>query len=161
MAATAEAKVEVPVVVSLDAGRFFQAEFKRTVHVLNLAVPYNYQDLFNPDVWKSIARKGNVGIGDLIEVRKDDMSLWAQLLVTESIANHARIKVVELLKKEFEPAKQDASEDDQFEIKHLGLQDGWAVFNRSSQRCIMKNLKSKDAARDYINTSLRPHLVGR
>ena len=83
--------------------------------------------------------------------------LYAELLVVESISNHARIRVVELTKKEFAPIVRDESDDSQFEIKHFGLQDGWAVLNKTTQRVIVKSLKSKDDARAY----LRPHLVGR
>jgi hypothetical protein len=164
--ATAEATAEVATEVAAPArlvapSRFFGADFKRNLHLYNLPSDANYADLFKPEAWRLIAQKGSVGIGDKIEVRRDDLSLYAELLVVESITNHGRIRVVELVKKEFAPIAQDESEDKQFEIKHLGLQDGWAVLNKTTGRIIQKDLKSKDAARSYINTDLRPQLIGR
>lgn len=161
MAATAEAKTEAPALAQVIPARFFQAEFKRNVHVYNLPVDASYDDLFKPETWKQIAQRGAVGIGDKIEVRRDDMSLYAELLVVESITNHARIRVVEIVKKEFAPIAQDESDDTQFEIKHLGLQDGWAVLNKATQRVINKGMKSKEDARSYINSDLRPQMLGK
>lgn len=170
MSKPAEAIVEVPVTAPGEAPKIRQvapsrfqtgADYKRSTHIYNLPVDGSYNDLFQPEAWRLIAQRGSVGIGDLVEVRRDDMSLWAQLLVVESIQNHARIRVVELIKREFEPAAQDESEDKQFEIKHLGLQDGWAVLNKTTGRIIRKDMKDKDAARSFINSDLRPQLVGR
>jgi len=165
MAAAAEAKIETPPALPkvnlLRADRFIEAEFRRNQYVYNLPADYPYADLFNPDNWKGLARLGKVNVGDTVEVRKDDMSLWALLLVVESISRHARLAVVEIFKKDLEPIKQDESEDDQFEIRHLGLQDGWAVLNKSTQRVIRKDMKSRDDARSYINGDLRPQMVGR
>jgi hypothetical protein len=166
MAATAEAKIEAPALVSkadqIEPNRFIEAQYRRNEYVVNLPADYEYAKLFNPDNWKQIARGSKIiNIGDKIEVRKDDMSLWALLLVTESVALHARLVVAELFKKDLEPIKQDETQDDQFEIRHLGLQDGWAVINKSTQRVIRKDMKSRDDARAYINGDLRPQVVGR
>lgn len=165
MAAAAEAKVETteePKANLIRPDRFIEAQYRRNEYVVNLPADYPYEDLFKPGNWKQIARGAKIiNIGDEITVRKDDMSLWAKLLVVESVSRHARMAVVELFKKELAPIKQDETEDDQFEIRHLGLQDGWAVLNKSTGRIIRKDMKSRDDARSYINTDLRPQMVGR
>lgn len=159
MTATAEAKIEAAQSFPVEMSRLSQAEFARVQFVLNLPADYDYAELFNSDNWKAVARSGKLKMGDTIEVRKDDLSLWALLLVRESIEKHARIVVAEIFKKDFAPIAAAESNDEQFEIKHLGLQDQWAVFNRSTGRAMVKNLKSQDAARDYVN-GLRPRKIG-
>jgi hypothetical protein len=148
----------LPVAV-VEASRFTQAEFRRAQYVLNLPADFPYDDLFTPESWKNIARMGKLNMGDTIEVRKDDMSLWALLIVREAIPNHARIVVTEIFKKDLAAIVQEASDDEQFEIKHLGLQDQWAVLLRSTGRVLMKDMKSRDAAKNYIH-SLRPQSIG-
>jgi hypothetical protein len=76
------------------------------------------------------------------------------------IPNHARIVVTELFKKDLAPIVQEEGDDEQFEIKHLGLQDQWAVVLKSTQRVLMKDMKNRDACKTYIN-SLRPQSIGR
>jgi hypothetical protein len=151
--ATAE-KIETPTIRLIDPARFIEAEYRRNQYVLNLPADFAYDDLFKNESWKRISSLGKVNIGDTIEVRRDDLSLWALLLVRESVTKHSRFVVVELIRKDLEPIKQDESDDAQFEVKHLGLQDGWAVLNKSTQRVMQKDFKDKDAARAYIANSL-------
>jgi hypothetical protein len=144
----------------LDPARFGQAGHKRNEFVIFLPVDQPYEDLFQIDFWKSIARGDKVRPGDKIEVIRDDISLVAQLVVRESIGKHARIVVGEVSKTIFPRIVQDAGDDEQYEIKHLGMQDQWAVLLRSTQRVLAKDMKSRDEAKSYIN-SLRPQPIGR
>jgi hypothetical protein len=67
---------------------------------------------------------------------------------------------VRIRKKDLAPIAQEAGDDEQFEIKHLGLHDQWAVLNKSTGRVLAKDLKNRDACKTYIN-SLRPQVIGR
>lgn len=156
----AEAPKPVPVVV-VDPNRFVEAEYRRNQYVLNLPADFPYENLFDPASWKRIAGMGRIiNTGDEITVRKDDMSLWALLIVREAVANHARIVVTEIFRKDLPPIEQEAGADEQYEIRHLGLQDGWAVLLKSTQRVLAKDMKNRDACKTYIN-SLRPQVIGR
>jgi hypothetical protein len=161
MTAATEAKTEPTKLNQVEPDRFMEAQYKRNEYVINLPADYHYPDLFIPENWKAIARTGKVNVGDEITVRKDDLSLWAKLIVRECIPNHARVVVTELYKKDLQPIAQDVSDDEQFEIKHFGLQDGWGVVNKSTGKMIVKNLKSREAAKSYINADLRPQMIGR
>lgn len=153
-----ETAVEPPKKFPVTKDRFIEARFARNDYVLNLPSDYPYAELLNPDNWKLIAGLGKVNIGDTIEVRKDDLSLWALLLVRESIEQHARIVVAELYKRDFAPIGQPEATDDQFEIKHLGLQDQFAVLLKSTGKVLVKNLKTEDDARRYV-VNLRPRKI--
>lgn len=153
-----EAVAAAPKLCPVTKDRFIEAQFGRNAYVLNLPSEYDYAELFRPENWKLISGGGKVHIGDTIEVRKDDLSLWALLLVRESIEKHARIVVAEIFKKDFAPIGQTEGTDEMFEIKFLGLQDHWAVYNKSTGRQLVKDLKSEDAARDYVN-NMRPRKI--
>lgn len=156
---SAAEKIELKI-EPLDPSRLSQAEFARVVHVVNIPTDYPYEALFTPDAWKRIARADKLRLGDEIVVRSDDLTLWAKLLVIESVSVHANVKVRELIA----PVKgagitQDEGPDDKYEIRHLGVQDQWAVVHKPDGRTIVKNMKSRDACKDYIN-NLRPQPVG-
>ena len=111
-------------------------------YVIFLPVDQPYEDVFRLDFWKSIARADRVRAGDKIVVIKDDISLVAELVVRESIGKHARIVVGEVGKTVFLPVIQDAGDDEQYEIRHLGMQDQWAVLLRSTQRVLAKDIRA-------------------
>lgn len=136
----------------LGPERLRGADFERLIYVANPGEGVVLDDLLRPECWASVANM--LRTWSHIEVRAEDGSYYAELLVTGVDRAWARVEVLnfkELTTKDV--ALTQSTRESKYEIKHTpGLQ--WHIIRRSDRHIVKDNMQLRSQADD----ALREHL---
>ena len=129
-----------------------RAEHARTVWAVNVESAITMADLTRPDFWSHVANKFNAF--DRLEIRPDDSSYWAELLVVACDRVWAKVLVLRHYQLT-EAQKEDAAAaiDTGFEVKHRGHLR-WCVIRKSDSEPIKENFGSRREAQLYLEDYL-------
>lgn len=151
---TATATTQERPIYILGPERLKGAEFERLIYVANPGEGVTMDDLLKPECWASVTNL--LRPWSHIEVRAEDGSYYAELLVTGVDRAWAKVEVLnfkELTTKDV--ALTAATRESRYEIKHTpGLQ--WHVI-RKSDRHIVKDsmqlrMQAEEALREHLKT---------
>ena len=136
---------------------FGVAEFKFRRWSAELTPDQTFEDALVPEFWKSQAEvirghdKANPkGRGDIIEIRKPDTGLYAELLVLEVGPGFLRVKPL----KSFEPEVVKEAEGSSLTTKWNFGKKVHEVIRKSDGTVMATNFQTKDAAVKFINDSM-------
>lgn len=133
--------------MQLNPARLAQGEYVRTVHVATAEQGTAEEDLINPAYWAHVASK--MRPWDRIEVRSDDGTFYAELLVLDSSRTWARVKLLKFLPLTSADVSQTQA-DDEYEIKFRGPVLRWSVVRRLDNAVIKEAMQNKDEAAAFL-----------
>lgn len=144
--------VEMPAkVAALIPPRFRQAEFVRTVWDACPTHGTVLSDILRPEYWAHAASK--LKPWDRIEVRAEDNSWYAELVVRNSDKVSAVVAVLKYVEMGDRPETVPA--DTLYEVNFAPLHR-WRVVRRSDKAIMVKGLANKEDAQSAMATLPRP-----
>lgn len=132
----------------LPAARFGQPGQFRADWCATIPNDIDWSAINSPDFWRLSTHR--IRIGDVIEVRRDDLTRWALFLCNFVEPSTGALNLVPLIEREFSPAEFSGDATGAFYPKHLGLTDGWGVIRAEDGHVMAKNIRSQQEARSRI-----------
>jgi hypothetical protein len=140
--------------VKLDRARFHGAESKRQLWVADVEQSTQQDDIVNPAFWGNISNQ--MGQFDRIEVRCEDGSWIAELLVLEAGNSYARVKCLNCFElEEQDVAQSNAPAQTGYEVFYRGTHHKWAVKRLSDNEVVHNGESSSAAAHAWVNEHLK------
>lgn len=130
--------------MKLAIPRFKQADYVRTVHAIVPEDGTPYEALFEPSYWAHVAEK--MKPFDRVEVRAEDGSYYAELIVLASERLAAR--VAEIVKVDLEVPEQEINSE--YKVKWKGPQHKWAVVRISDGETVHKGSDTPEQAQKAL-----------
>lgn len=150
----------------LQPARFHMAEHQRMLYVVQADIGTELADLLNPGYWANFA--GRLRPWDRIEVRADDGSWYAEVMVLDCSRNWAKVHV--LRHERLTDGKTSQIQTERLaavqavlathEVIHRGPR-GWSVVRRNDRAVIQEGLNSKEDATDWLATFANRNLAPR
>lgn len=145
---------------TLLARYFGEVSFKFRRWSAELTPDQTLEDALVPEFWKSQAevirghdKENPKGRGDIIEVRKPDTGMYAELLVLEVGPGFIRTKPL----KSYDPEVVEAAENSVMTTKWNFGKRMHEVVRKSDGTVMATNFQTKDAAVKWINESMNVH----
>jgi hypothetical protein len=133
-------------VVPLQVTRWQIGEFMNTRHSVAPASATPFEDLLRPEFWANITR---LAAGDIIEVRPEDQSYYAELYVMRRDRTSATVAVIRepvRLVPAYKPLPGSAA----FKVEFAGSHGKWRVLRISDGASIRDKLGSEGEARSWL-----------
>lgn len=129
-------------------------EHARLVHVLTVESSEHPEDFQTPEFYAHVAR--NMRPFDHIELRTDDGTYWAELLVVTADLNWAK---VHLLREERLQTEEQHPINSDFAVEWKGPHRKWCVIRKTDKSAISENHLDRGAADAWLTQHSRT--VGR
>jgi len=155
-----------PAIPQLDATRFQPAEHERNIHAITVEEHVTRANILTPEFLAHVAAK--LRPYDQIEVRKDDGTLFARLLVLQADRTWARTYVLEwhnLTTRDVSltaavkgaVGANPANQDSPFEVTYKGAHKKWFVLRKDTTppEYIREGEEPKTAASAWLNQWLK------
>jgi hypothetical protein len=133
-------------VVPLQVTRWQLGEFMNHRHSVAPASNTPFEDLLRPEFWANITR---LTAGDIIEVRPEDQSYYAELYVMKKDRNSATVAVIRApvrLEAAFKPLPGEKS----FKIEFAGTHAKWRVIRLADLAVMRDKFASEAEARAWL-----------
>lgn len=133
---------------ALIRGRFTSAEFVRTIHVASPEAGIAFDALLEPSYWAHVAHE--MKAWDRIEVRPDDASYFAELIVLDVGRAAARVKPLRHVV--LDSADTGKLDDGEFEIKWRGPNAKFGVIRVRDKALVSPEggLSSREEAERWL-----------
>lgn len=155
-----EAKAEAPKRLPgspMTGERIKEQEFQRTIWVATSLENTIPEDLLAPEYWAHVSAM--LKPWDRIEVRANDGSWLAELLVLESARNWARVHILNAYKLTTTDMAMTQAEIRgkyaDFRIEHMGPHEKWCVIRRSDNQKIHEGAENNDSARAWLDARIK------
>lgn len=129
-------------VVSLPMGRFNEAPIAHMRWAVNLPHTHNLDDLMTPAYWANVCRR--LRKGNIVEVRAEDHSFYAEYYVLEVAPSFAIVKQINF-QQLHDGIKTGSMAKDKYVYKYMGPSWGHCVMRDSDHEIIERDLGSKSA----------------
>lgn len=156
----AETKAEAPKRLPgspMTGERIKEQEFQRTVWVATALENTEPEDLLRTEYWAHVSAQ--LKPWDRIEVRANDGSWLAELLVLETARNWSRVHILNAYKLTTTDMALTQSEIKgkyaEFRLEHMGPHDKWCVIRRSDNQKLHSGAENHDAARDWLDARIK------
>ncbi len=147
-----EKKDEETRVVSLPMGRFSEAPIAHMRWAINLPHTHTLEDLMTPAYWANVVRR--LRKGNIVEVRAEDHSFYAEYYVLEVAPSFAIVKQINY--QELHDGKKTGSmAKDKYFVKYMGPSWDWCAVRESDHEIVERNLGSKGAAQSRIKELMK------
>jgi len=133
-------------VVPLQVTRWQLGEFLNNRHSVSPASGTPFEDLLRPEFWANITR---MAAGDIIEVRPEDQSYFAELYVLKRDRNSATVAVIRepvRLVAAYKPLPGEVN----FDVEFAGSMAKWRVVRRSDKSVMRDKFNSEGEARKWL-----------
>lgn len=120
-------------------------EFENTVWSVSVDTGVPFDEILKPEFWANVVNPKNMKIGDKLDVRPNDASWWALLLVRDCGSVWAKVGVIQ--KVDFDV--QTSSGDDSvpgFHVEWQGLGNKHVVIRDKDNVVVAKGFKTKPEA---------------
>jgi hypothetical protein len=136
-------------VKKLEPARFKGAEYERTAYVCTVENHVTREDLTEPSYWSHVAPK--LRPWDKIEVRRDDGTYYAELIVLSSARTWAKVYVSAWHNLTSTDISQTEAEgnDLEFDLKYMGPHRRFAIIRKSDGAVIKDSIQTRDEAEFY------------
>ncbi len=154
------AQKETPVAAIFDkklaftVDRLSAGETQRRHWVLDVPSDTTKETIFNPKAWAGLSSR--IGDFDLVEIRSDNKSFWALLIVLRANPAALTVEVSELLWKEFKPIEGESVWSDGYYSARPGRLRTWEVVRIADNVVMNRDLPNLQAARHIITNDLKP-----
>lgn len=135
--------------------RFQGAEYARMNYVYTVEAGTPYDELFEPSFWAHVASEKQIRPFDIFEIRPDEGTYFAELLVVEAERNFVR--VLEIRYVDLTKAKKSApiNADNGFVVQWAGPHDKFRVVRPAKKpgesNAVMKaGFADKDSAQAWL-----------
>lgn len=142
----AEAETETRRVVPLSVTRWQLGEFMNSRHSVSPASGTPFEDLLRPEFWANITR---MRAGDILEIRPEDQSYYAELYVLKRERNAASVAVIRepiRLVCAFKPAAGEVL----FKVEFAGPHGKWRVIRISDKAVMRDRFENEAEARAWL-----------
>lgn len=140
----------------MDASRLMLAEQARNAWVVTVEAALTRAQIAHPDFFAHIASK--LRPYDRIEVRSDDGTYFAELLVLEAARNYARVHVLtwtDLSTKDVAQSQGAKGDDKAYRVEYKGPHLKWCAIRNSDGGILYEKEESKVAAQARVNDHVR------
>lgn len=134
--------------VQLNPARMTPAEFGRTVYVVTAEPETTKEDLLKPEYWAHVANK--LRPWDRLEVRSDDGTFFAELLVLESSRVWARVHLLQHITLTSADVAQTQARNQDYEVRFRGPVLKWCAIRLSDAEPIKERMGSKEEAQAFL-----------
>lgn len=134
--------------VQLNGNRMKEAEFWRTLWVVNAEPGTTKKDLLKPDYWAHVASRFKPL--DRLEVRSDDGSFVAEYLVLTCERTYAKVKEIHWYDLEGKEVGVPDEALEEFEHRWRGPHGKWSVVRKSDDALMIEQLPNKETALQWI-----------
>lgn len=133
-------------VVPLQVTRWQFGEFTNARHSVSPAAGTAWDDILRPEFWANITR---LSAGDIIEVRPEDASYYAELYVLRRERTSATVAVIR------EPVKLEAAYkplpgEVKFKVEFAGSLAKWRVLRESDKSMLRDKFGTEAEARRWL-----------
>lgn len=143
--------------IQVHLNRFGTFERFNQRFAFNAEINTTLEEVLEPGVWASVAKLLNPF--DRIEVRSEDCTWLAELLVLEVGKQYARVKVLHYHRLDSESMPARPLPQDALEVAWKGPQNKWSVIRKADGVYLSKENATREAAevakRNYEQTILR------
>jgi hypothetical protein len=136
----------------LNTTRFKGSEYERTVWVVTVEEGVTSDDLERPDFWAHVANR--MRPFDRIEVRADDGSYFAELLVIAVDRNWAKVKGLMFVQLNEEATGYAPGSADHI-VKWRGPHRKWSVVRKSDNAVLKEECQTQAEATLWLNGHLQ------
>ena len=140
-------------VVQLNPTRFKGSEYERTVWVCTVEEGVDDKDLLKPDYWAHVANR--MRPFDRIEVRADDGSYFAELLVVSVDRNWAKVKGLQYVSLVDESVGYEPGGSKDYLVKWRGPHRKWSVLRMSDNAILKDECQTQAEAQLWLNGHLQ------
>jgi hypothetical protein len=137
-------------VTQLATNRFHLAEFRRNIFDVIPEHGTPFEALLKEGYWAHVSAQ--MKPGDRIEVRAEDGSYFAQLIVQDAGRLYARVAVLMHVKLDAIEVKEDGLKAGEYEVAWKGPQLKWCVLRGKDK---LKDGLTKDAALTWMNEHMK------
>jgi len=134
----------------LSASRFGQPGQFHADWCATIPTDVPWEAINSPRFWRVVVQR--IRIGDLVEVRSDDLTRWGLFLCNFVEVSTGAINLVPLIEREFKAAEFMPDATGAYVPRYLGVVDGWAVIRSEDEVVMAKNIRSQQEARSRIAT---------
>ena len=139
---------------ALSPERFKNAEFERQVHVANADEGTQPGDLLSADYWSHAAAQ--MKPWDRIEVRANDGTWFAELLVLDVNRNWAKVAMLSLTKlTSIDVSQSGAQAAMPYRVEYKGPQLKWVVIRKTDQEVVHSGETSVEGATLWMNERMK------
>jgi hypothetical protein len=136
-------------IMALRDHRLKLAEFARDAHVVNAELNDTPEDLLKQQYWANVA--GKIKPLDLIEVRAEDGSFYAQLLVRDKGRSWAKVVFLPGYPLVFKDIVDVPGMDlDEFVVKWAGPEFKFRVLRKTDNEVLKAGFTNKEEARKWV-----------
>ena len=137
---------------SINEARFRAAEFWRNLFAVNPEYGTTIEDMLKEGYWAHVAAK--LRPWDKIEVRAEDGSFYAELMVRDAGRNWAKVVLLSLVKFEAVP-DQELVIDQNFKVKWMGPHRKWAAIRMKDNMVLKDGMLDKPSVLKYIENHVK------
>lgn len=141
-------------VPAIGPERFKTAEYERQIHVANADEGTRPEDITMPDYWAHAAAQ--MKPWDRIEVRANDGTWFAELLVLDVSRQWAKVHVLALHRfSDFDTSLSGATLNLPYFVTHKGPQLKWCVIRRVDNAIVHQEAGTPEAATTWMNERMK------
>jgi hypothetical protein len=144
MSEAASKVAEIKRTIMIQPSHMQLAEYERQDWVANAPEGVTPDDLKNPAFWALMSSQFKPF--DRIDVRADDGSWLAEVIVKQADRNYAHVQVLNVYKLD----ATEATKDSEYEVEWTGPQKKWCVKRLSDDELIKTGCDTKVAANDWL-----------
>lgn len=138
-------------VASIIPSRFKVAEYQRTVYVVNPEIGTTVNDMLRPEYWAHVGHQ--MKPYDRIEVRAEDGSYFAELLVRNAERGWANVTVLSRI--ELDAKAEPAPVSIDFKVEHAGPHHKWRVMRLSDTTVVKHGFENKTEANQWLGQYIK------
>lgn len=144
-----DVKRKVPI---LRDNRLKDAQYCRTIYVVNVEHGTRLEDMMDPSYWSNVAKR--LRQKDRIEVECDDNSFWAEFMVMKAGSNYAEVQLMRSMSLGEYEFKVN-NETDAYVAVFRGNYEKWGVLDRKNNSVCISGLDTEKEAMGWIDDQRR------
>lgn len=139
----------------IDSASIQHAAYARNEFRVTVPAKTDVSELLREDYWRTVAERFRAG--DKLEVIADDLSFYAEYLVTAADRRWLRVKQIRMVGIEANEVRHE-SESEEFDVLHRGPR-GWSVKRKSDGTIMVENQAARSDAEKWLDNHYKARRV--